>query len=329
MDRTLVAALASAWIAGGAMWAWSSRAEARSGPPAHDLDTPESSEPILAVPPPPALPAEKVALGRRLFSERALSADGTVACIDCHDVARGGADSKARSAGVRGRAGALNAPTIWDADANAKQYWDGRAETLEDQIDVALLDPDEMGNMWSAIVEKLRADPAYVSAFGKGGISPTTVKDAIAAYERTLVTTGSRFDRWLGGDPSALTTQERDGYAAFKRYGCTSCHQGRNVGGNMFETIGVMGDYFADRGTPITQADLGRFNVTKRAEDRHRFRVPSLRRVGRTAPYFHDGQIPTLEAAIVAMGKYQLGIQLPPGDVDDIGAFLRSLGPDS
>ena len=331
MDRTVVIAFAAASLAGGSMWAWSAHGAADE--PAETaraaVASPMSREPISPILPAPAsLSPAKVALGKRLFSERRLSADGTVACSDCHDLAlHGGADGKPLPTGIHGRVGRVNTPTIWNADANVRQFWDGRADSLEAQVDGPLLNQDEMGGMWTAALEKLREDPSYVSAFGREGISPTTVRSAIATYERTLVTPGSRFDRWLAGDTHALTSSELGGYADFKRYGCISCHQGRNVGGNMFETLGIMGDYFADRGTPETEADLGRLSVTKREEDRHRFRVPPLRLAARTAPYFHDGQVPTLEDAIRAMGKYQLGTEIPPPHIARIAAFIESLAP--
>lgn len=331
MDRTVVVALAAAALAGGSMWAWSARATKGVVHDAAQSDEPEATvtrEPILPILQPAAGNPAKVALGKRLFNERALSEDGTVACSDCHDLAKGGADGRAVPAGVHGRTGTVNTLTVWNADGNAKQFWDGRADTLEAQVDGMLTSPNEMGSAWPATIGRLLENPDYVAAFGgAASISPATVREAIAAYERTLVTPGSPFDRWLLGDGNAIGPHVREGYATFKRYGCISCHQGKNVGGNLFETLGIMRDYFADRGGPITDADLGRFNVTQRPEDRYRFRVPSLRLVTKTAPYFHDGRVTDLDSAIVMMGKYQLGTEIPPRDVAAIKAFLAALGP--
>jgi cytochrome c peroxidase len=272
----------------------------------------------------------KVALGRRLFSDKRLSADATIACADCHDLARGGADGRPHSIGVGGRLGEVNAPTVFNAGANPKQFWDGRADSLESQIDGPIQNPKEMAATWPDVVAKVAADPSYAAGFSiyRDGVTPANIKDAIASFERTLVTSGSRFDAYLAGDEHALSRNELNGYAVFKSYGCANCHQGRNVGGNVFEPLGLMGDYFGDRGGEITQADLGRFNVTGRPEDRFRFRVPSLRLVALTAPYFHDGSIGTLETAIVTMARYQLATELSAAEVAAIAEFLGSLAGD-
>jgi cytochrome c peroxidase len=184
-----------------------------------------------------------------------------------------------------------------------------------------------MGSEWPATIAKLNLDPYYASEFSKiyrDGIRPANVKDAIATFERSLITPNSRFDRYLKGERAALTREETDGYQKFKSYGCVACHQGVNVGGNMFERFGIMGDYFKDRGTE-TPADLGRFSVTGAEDDTHVFKVPSLRNVALTAPYFHDGSVTTLEQAVVIMGKYQLGVPIPDDDVALIVKFLRTL----
>jgi cytochrome c peroxidase len=177
------------------------------------------------------------------------------------------------------------------------------------------------------VLAKLRADESYSRAFAglfADGVTEANVRTAIAAFERTLTTPGSRFDRWLAGERSLLTEAEASGYERFKTAGCIACHQGRNVGGNMFQRFGVMGDYFADRGN-VTKADYGRYNVTKQEQDRHVFRVPSLRNVELTAPYFHDGSAETLEQAVRVMAKYQLGRVLPEQDLASIVLFLKTL----
>lgn len=305
-------------------------ADPKARPPTvREPDAETLREPIQPIAPPSPEKAAKVTLGGRLFFERRLSRNDTVACSDCHDLEHGGADHRRFAVGIDQHVGAINTPTVFNAGLNPRQFWDGRADSLEAQIDGPLQHADEMGGSWSAAVAKLESDPSYVEAFthafGKPEISSTTIKDAIASYERTLVLTESRFDGYLQGDKAALSGEERDGYELFKSYGCISCHQGRNVGGNMFETMGVMGDYFADRGGEITKADLGRYNVTQRLEDKYRFRVPSLRTAILTPPYFHDGSVSTLEEAVRLMAKYQLGTTMPASDEEAIVKFLRTL----
>jgi len=284
-------------------------------------------EPILPIPAAVGLDARKVALGDKLFHETALSGDGTVSCATCHPLTRGGADGRRHSVGVSGALTLVNTPTVYNSSLNFRQFWDGRAESLETQVDGPLVSPSEMASTWPAVLAVLRQDPAYFSAFAAiyaNGLSPENVRDTIAEFERSLVTPNSRFDRYLRGNADALSVQEKAGYAKFKNYGCVSCHQGVNVGANMFQRMGVMGDYFADRGH-VTTADFGRFNATGKEIDRYYFKVPSLRNVALTAPYFHDGSAPTLEAAVTIMAKYQLGRVLPPEDLSDIVLFLRTL----
>lgn len=286
-----------------------------------------TDEPIRPVPPPPDLNPEKVALGERLFHDPRLSGDNSVSCAGCHNLSKGGADSSPLSEGVRGGVSATNAPTVFNSSFNFRQTWNGRAESLEQQIDGPVNDPQEMGSSWPEVIAKLKSDPRYVNAFDdlyRHGIKVENIKDAIATFERTLVTPNSRFDRYLEGDTSALTAQEAEGYQLFKGYGCASCHQGANVGGNTFARLGVMRDYFTNP-RAIEPADLGRFDVTGREEDKHVFKVPGLRMAALTAPYFHDGSVKTLEQAVDVMGRYQLGVQIPTRDVALIAEFLRTL----
>lgn len=278
------------------------------------------------LPAPPDQPAEKLELGERLFKEPRLSHDDSLACSGCHVLERGGMDSRPVSIGVGGAAGAINAPTVFNSSFNFVQFWDGRAATLEEQAAGPVHNPIEMASNWTQVLAKLRSDPSYVEAFASvypDGISATNIVDALATFERSLVTPDSRFDRYLKGDSSALDAREVEGYQLFRSLGCTSCHQGVLLGGNMFQKFGAMRDYFADR-VP-TKADLGRYNVTGREEDRHVFKVPSLRNVALTAPYFHDASANTLEQAVIIMARHQLGRDLPKKDVDAIAAFLHSL----
>ncbi len=273
------------------------------------------------------LDERKVRLGEALFNDPQLSKDNSISCASCHSLTTGGVDQRSYSIGINGAVGSINAPTVFNSGANFKQFWDGRAETLEDQIDGPIQAAGEMGSTWPEVIAKLSKSPDYVSSFEAlyaDGIQVRNIKDAIATFERSLSTPDSRFDQYLRGDGSALSDEERQGYQIFKSYGCVSCHQGINVGGNMFQTFGVMADYFADRGN-ITKADLGRFNVTGQEKDRYAFKVPSLRNVALTAPYFHDGTANNLQDAVKVMAKYQLGRQLSNDEVTSLVSFLKTL----
>lgn len=286
-----------------------------------------SREPLQPLPAPPSLDSRLVALGQRLFSDKRLSSNDTVACASCHDLENGGDDGRPRSKGVEGRVGAVNAPTVLNASLNFVLFWDGRAKTLEEQINGPVTHPAEMNATWPAVVAKLGRDAHYPAAFRAlfdDGITEENIRAAIAAFERTLLTRGSPFDRWLEGDAQALSEPQKAGYELFKSVGCIACHQGRNVGGNMFQRFGVLGDYFNERGN-VTKADYGRFNVTGNELDRFVFRVPSLRNVERTAPYFHDGTAETLTQAVQVMARYQLGRKLTDEQVASLVAFLTSL----
>lgn len=283
-------------------------------------------EPVSPLPRQVVLPADKIALGERLFMEPRLSRDDTVACATCHDLGRGGTDRRRFSRGVDGKIGTINAPTVFNSGFNFVQFWDGRAASLEEQAAGPVHNPLEMGSDWPEVIGKLNEDHWYHNTFGHlyaGGISAAAIKDAIATFERSLLTPDSRFDRWLRGEKT-LSDRELRGYALFKDLGCASCHQGVNVGGNFYAGLGVFGNFFADRGKDAPE-DQGRFNVTGKEADRHFFKVPSLRNVARTAPYFHDGSVRTLSEAIRLMGKYQLGRELSPEETAAIAAFLETL----
>jgi cytochrome c peroxidase len=236
-------------------------------------------------------------------------------------------DGLARSKGINGQVEARNTPTVLNAAINFRQFWDGRADSLESQADSPLTSPSEMASTWPELIRKLGADKAYRQAFDDGyadGLTARNVRDAIATFERTLIITGSPFDRFLMGDASSLSPAEGRGYDLFRSVGCVSCHQGANVGGNMYERLGVIRPYF-DSQPAAAKADLGRFAVTRREEDRYVFRVPSLRFVASTAPYLHDGSLATLDETIRVMATHQLGRRLSQRDVDDIARFLHSL----
>ncbi|MFC1751112.1 cytochrome-c peroxidase, partial [Pseudomonadota bacterium] len=268
-----------------------------------------------------------VELGRELFEDRRLSADNTISCAHCHPLENAGVDGLRFSIGIGGAVGDINAPTVYNSGLFFVQFWDGRAATLEEQVSGPINNPKELGTNWDQVIKKLRADDNYVKAFSEiypKGITTKSVSNAIATFERSLLTPNSRFDQFLRGKKDAITEEEVEGYFLFKSYGCSSCHQGVAVGGNMFEKMGVHGDYFTDRGG-INKADFGRFNVTGVEEDRHEFKVPSLRNIALTAPYFHDGSKDTLEDAVAAMAKYQLGRPMRAEDVKSIVGFLKTL----
>ena len=290
-----------------------------------------AAEPIRPIPSKTDVDPEKAALGRLLFHDTRLSHDDAVACASCHDLATGGDDGKRVSTGIEGREGVINSPTVYNVGLNFKQFWDGRADTLEDQIDGPVQSSLEMGSLWPDVIAELYQDEYYPDTFEAlypDGITRETVKNAIAEFMRSLNTPDGRFDRWLRGDETALTDVEKEGYRLFKDYGCVSCHQGANVGGNMFQVFGVLNDFFTRRGN-ITEADLGRFNVTGHPDDRHAFKVPSLRMAAHTAPYLHDGSAETLRDAVDAMFEFQLGREAPDRDKDLIVEFIKTLAGES
>ena len=282
------------------------------------------------VPLPISLPLDerKVALGRLLFTDARLSSDGSVSCATCHRFELAGTDGRSVSKGVGNREGIANAPTVFNSGLNFRQFWDGRADSLEDQIDGPLQNPAEMAGSWARTLDLLQSDNIYRNQFK--AIYPTTgvtrknVKDAIATFERSLITPNSRFDRYLRGDIAALTADERAGLQLFKDIGCISCHQGVNLGGNMYQKLGVFEDYFSATGSPKA-ADQGRFNITKLELDRHFFKVPGLRNVALTAPYLHDGSATSLADVVALMARYQLGRRTSAEELAHIVAFLGSL----
>jgi len=271
---------------------------------------------------------KKVELGRDLFHDKKLSGDNSISCAHCHPLERGGADGLVRSVGAAGVEGVINTPTVYNAVYNIAQFWDGRAITLEDQVDAHIQNRSEMASDWQDIIKKLESDLHYAKRFkelyGRNGLVAANIKNAIASFERSLVTLNAPFDLFLAGNHEAISQDAQKGFELFQSYGCVSCHQGANVGGNMFQAMGVFGDYFEDRGD-ITRADEGRFAVTGRPLDNYKFKVPGLRLVTLTAPYFHDGSIDTLSAAIQIMAQYELGRMIPENDIQLIIAFLDSL----
>jgi cytochrome c peroxidase len=285
-------------------------------------------EPLLPLEAYKNLDPRKVALGDLLYHDNRLSADNSISCAGCHNLSSNGSDSRATSIGIGEAVGPIKAPTVYNSAYNFVQFWDGRAADLEEQAAGPVHNPIEMGSNWDQVLAKLQQDTKLVGLFAEAypdGLNAKNIVSAIADFERSLVTVDSPFDRWLQGYESALNDSEMRGYQLFKSYGCSSCHQGRNVGGNMYAYMGAMGDYFADRGKKIVEADLGRFNVTKDESDRHLFKVPSLRLAARQTHFFHDGSQSELKEAIRVMGLYQIGRNIPDEDISDIAAFLHSL----
>lgn len=288
----------------------------------------ELNEPIKPIPLSVPYNKELALLGRKLFFDVSLSNDNSISCSSCHILDDGGDDGKRFPIGVKGTLGTINSPTAYNTRFNFKQTWSGQFDDLSDQVDMPIQEDHEMGSTWPGLIARLYEDKDYPDMFKRIFSEPIKrehIKDAIAEFQLSLITPNSPFDKYLNGDNSAINQLEKDGYTYFKKYGCISCHQGVNVGGNMFQLFGVINNYFQERGEDIQKSDLGRFNVTGREQDKHVFKVPSLRMVEHTAPYFHDGSMNTLKEAVDAMFRYQLGRSAPEEHKDAIVAFLKTL----
>lgn len=285
----------------------------------------EPVQPLVAsIPVDPA----KVELGFRLFHDTRLSADNTVSCATCHGLNTGGVDRKQFSEGIGGQKGGVNAPTVYNAILNFVQFWDGRATDLKEQAAGPPLNPVEMGHAsFDDIVAALSEDKDFKKEFEaiySEGLSQSTITEAIAEFEKTLLTP-SRFDEYLRGNENVLTAEEIDGYALFKENNCATCHVGLNLGGQSYEYMGIKGNYFDFRATGLTDGDNGRFSVTKDEADRHCFKTPTLRNVAITYPYMHDGSVSSLEDAIKYMHMFQIGKEISDSDMGKLVAFLHTL----
>lgn len=305
------------------------RAAFTAAAPRPPLNPPAAApqEPIAPIPLHLAIDAQRVALGKQLFNDVRLSHDNTRSCATCHPLARGGMDGRPRALSTNTSVPLRNTPTIFNVGFNAAFNWDGVADTLEAHADLVLLNPHLMNTTWPELLAKLQADANYVTNFNTTyarGLTPATVLDALASFERSLLTPNARFDRYLRGERHVLTQSEQQGYHLFKSYGCVACHQGINVGGNMYQQFGVFAEPGGARG-PAAVVDMGRYAVTAEPRDREVFRVPSLRNVAVTAPYFHDGRESTLEGAVNTMAKVQLGRTLRREEIGLIVQFLRTL----
>ena len=288
-----------------------------------------AGEPVRPIAEAQNIDPRKVELGYKLYHDVRLSVDNTVSCATCHVLSGGGVDNHKYSHGVEERLGGVNAPTVYNAVYNFVQFWDGRAKTLAEQAAGPPLNPVEMASTsFDEIIAKLNADKEFAAQFiavYPDGITEANITNAIEEFERTLVTPNSQFDKWLRGDDAALTAQELHGYELFKQYSCATCHVGENLGGQSYELMGLRRHYFEARGTELTEEDNGRFKQTQEERDRHRFKVPGLRNVELTWPYYHDGTRETLEEAVCDMGTYQVGVLLTNEEEDLIVAFLNTL----
>jgi cytochrome c peroxidase len=270
-----------------------------------------------------AVTAEKVALGRMLYFDKRLSKGHDVSCNSCHDLAKYGVDGKPTSTGHKGQKGGRNAPTVYNAAQHVAQFWDGRAETVEKQATGPIVNPIEMANTEERVVETLSSIPHYVDMFRAaypGDAKPITlanVGDAIGAFERGLSTT-SRWDEFIAGKPDALSTEEKRGLRVFLDVGCMACHTGPQVGASMYQRVGVFEPW-------PNQSDLGRVAITNVPGDRMIFKVPSLKNIAETGPYFHDGSASSLEDAIRMMARHQVGVELPDEDIKAVATWMRSM----
>lgn len=287
-----------------------------------------SQEPIQPIPLTLHLDPAKVALGKKLFEDPFIAHDKNQSCFQCHQTTQNGTDNLYRSTTNAGEYDLINTPTIFNVAFNVRHTWSGEFKTLEAEVNGGLHNPRHANTTWDELLPKLESRSDYQKLFsaiyGKKFIDKHMVQETVASYEKSLITPNAPFDKYLRGDKNAISLQAKKGYQLFKNYGCIACHQGVNVGGNMFQKMGVFGDYFAHRGN-ITKTDYGRFNVTGLEKDRFVFRVPSLRNVAVTAPYFHDGKTKSLDAAIDVMATHQLGRKISTANKAALIAFLNSL----
>jgi cytochrome c peroxidase len=278
------------------------------------------AEAIKPIPEQMEVDQKKVRLGKKLFFDPILSKDHTISCATCHDLQNGGDDGLQFSFGIHGQRGGINAPTVYNAVFNFRQFWDGHAKDLKEQASGPIENPIEMGHDMKSLVAQLKQQKIYKEMFDRAypdGVTQTNITDAIAEYEKTLITPNAPFDYYLKGDTHAISKEAKEGYRLFKYKGCIICHNGVNVGGNLYNKFGIYKD--------ANSSSLGRYSVTKRESDKFVFKVPSLRNVALTAPYMHDGRIKTLYEAVEFMSQYQLGRFMEEKEIRAIEAFLRTL----
>ncbi len=285
-----------------------------------------AAEPISPISPPKSINLGLVELGKKLYFDPRLSKSGFISCNSCHNLSMGGTDNIPTSIGDKWQRGPINAPTVLNSSLNVAQFWDGRAADLKAQAGGPIANPGEMGFTHTLAMDVLTSIPAYVrefrQVFGTDTMDIDQVTTAIAEFEKTLVTPNSRFDRWLLGDKGALTADERAGYGLFKDSGCVACHNGEAVGGNSFQKMGVVAPYKSN------DPAIGLAAVTGKDADRFNYKVPTLRNVELTYPYFHDGSANTLSHAVDVMGRLQLGRKFTGDENLKIVSFLKTLTGD-
>lgn len=289
-----------------------------------------SNEPVRPLPMALSVDSAKVALGFDLYHDMRLSKNNTVSCATCHPLDKAGVDGTRTSKGIYDQWGGINAPTVYNAALNFVQFWDGRTPDLQAQIHQGPpLDPMEMGSSWEEICGKILEDKDMVKRFNavyEDGVTGINIANAIAEFEKTLLTPNCAFDRYLKGEKDVLSDEEIAGYELFKQKNCATCHAGANFGGLSFEKMGIKGDYIGERtAVEFHDKDLGRIGVTGEEIDRYRFKVPTLRNIALTAPYLHDGTAATLEEAVDVMFKYQIGSKYTPQDIDLLVKFMNTL----
>ncbi|RZV56294.1 MAG: c-type cytochrome [Pseudomonadales bacterium] len=291
------------------------------------LATPSANEPISPLPKRPYAHPHIVQLGKILFNDVRLSRDNSISCAACHNLAKGGDDGQKTSTGIDGKRGTRNAPTVINSSLNMAQFWDGRVNSLSHQVMGPITNPNEMGSEWDSLLEKLRKDLELSAQFERvyaDGITRENVIDALVTFERQLISNNTPFDKYLQGIPNSISAFAEQGYKTFKQIGCAACHQGKNVGGNMYQNFGVVIPY-PKPDSDDNKEDYGRYEATGKESDRYKFRVPSLRNVTETAPYFHDGSEATLEGAVRKMVHHQIGRPIDDESVRAILAFLKTL----
>jgi len=263
-----------------------------------------------------------VELGKALFNSKLLSKDNTIACASCHLIKHGGDDGFQFSTGVNNQQGTRNSPTILNAVFNFRQFWDGRSKNLTEQISDPINNPIEMATNWPDVIAKLNQSSTFKQAFkrvGNENINQKNIVKAITVFEESLITPHAPIDKFILGDNSALTVQQQRGLKKFIDFGCITCHQGQNIGGNLYQKLGRI-DFVPEN----LQQDLGRFTLTNKESDRFVFKVPSLRNIAQTAPYFHNGSVESLERAVQIMARAQLGLSLSEQDTEDLVALLQA-----
>lgn len=280
-------------------------------------------EPVQPIKPAVITEPEKVKLGKKLFFDPRLSMSGIISCNTCHNLSLGGTDNLKTSIGHKWQAGPVNSPTVFNSSLSIAQFWDGRAANLKEQAAGPIQAEVEMAMPHTLAVDVIKSIPGYVEimqeVYGTPEVNLDRITDAIAAFEETLVTPNSRFDQWLMGDDNAITAKELAGYQLFKNSGCVACHNGEALGGSSFQKMGLVEPY------KTSSPAEGRVAVTGKDQDRFSFKVPTLRNVELTYPYFHDGEAATLEEATDIMGRLQLGRKYSDEEIEMLVAFMKTL----